>query len=43
MLETINMTFLFKTSLTAAVLILALAGCSKGIDKPLVTNMGEAT
>ena len=37
------MTFLFKTSLTAAVFILALAGCSRGIDKPLVTNMGEAT
>ena len=37
------MTFLFKTSLTAAVFILALTGCSRGIDKPLVTDMGEAT
>ena len=38
------MTLLFKTSsLIAAVLLLALAGCSRGIDKPLVTNMGEET
>lgn len=37
------MTYLFKTSLTAVVLLLALAGCSRGIDKPLVTNLGEET
>ena len=42
-LQTINMPFLFKTSLTAAVLTLALVGCSTGINKPLMTNMEEAT